>query len=44
MVAVGAVAGMPHNQYSALILGGSWPTSDLDDFENAAKAQRTKAG
>ena len=43
MVAVGAVADMPHNQYSGVILGGSWPGSDPDDFKNAATAQRAKA-
>lgn len=43
MVAVTAAAGMPHNQFSAVILGGSWPGTDPSDVESAAEAARTKA-
>lgn len=42
MVAVGAPAGMPSRQYSAMILGGVWPGTDPESFQAAAQAQHAK--
>ena len=42
MVATVAPAGMPHRQFSAAIVGGSWPLTDPQNFHSAAEAQHAK--
>ena len=42
MVATVAPAGMPTRQYSSMILAGSWPLTDPQNFHSAAEAQHVK--
>ena len=42
MVATVAPAGMPTRQYSSMIVAGSWPLTDPQNFHSAAEAQHAK--
>ena len=39
MVALSAPTGMPDRMFSAVILGGSWPLTDPQNFQTASEAQ-----
>lgn len=43
MVAAGAPTRMPSRQFSAAIVGGSWPCTDPSSFQTASEAQHQKA-
>ncbi|WP_236723454.1 hypothetical protein, partial [Mycobacterium avium] len=42
MVAVNAPAGIPTREFSAMILGGSWPFTNPEEWQSLAEAQDAK--